>query len=730
MRVTKNGSEIFEIYESPDSVKAAAAKGYVPVVEMSKDGVKWEDVLGTEDSITAAIGKGYKARSFAAKEPEQYSKTESAFRGGLGSATLGFDDELGGVIGGAVGSLANGRTFGDEYERVRDTMRQQKKDAEAQNPWSYLGGSLLGGAIIPAGAGGAAKTVVGAVGSGALTGGLTGAIQGVGDNEKPEDLLRDVSTGAALGTVTGGLAGGAANVAGRALSGAKEGFVSGKGLGRLGDAAKGAWSGGKNPLSSEFSAFKRGFSDTKTELPALREIAGTMNGLKETLKSAGAAEDFRKFIRQSKAMTLSRMVPEGEGGEEGMRAARSMLDNMSDDEYVINRLMDEGPNDVKEWVAKNAAGLQSGQISADEYKNILDLGPKARIDARDFAANQREIAKGISPDVVDASQKMKGAITGRVSQLGNEAGQSFTGDIGNLVDDIGQSLGDAQSMKTIPAGVKSRIEAGVGILGDGKAPSHWGLKPGNFDEVDQVEQFRRLQKFRETLDKGIDWEAIKTGKRPINEGEEILANLRGRVDEILKKTPGKTQLDRVYQLGEEIRDKVFKKTEFKGGVDEFKLKRLFGNTDEANRFRAALSDLKEWASDPQYSKEAREAAQKMVDKFEMLYKLSDNSRAINSFRFKQGPSSPAIERMQSTLNKNTLVQDAVLNPSSFVSSADQFIKEFSQPVAGKSWAAMEPSEKAAFLKLWGWAKKEGSSGVVTPESMKKNFEYLLKRSQK
>jgi hypothetical protein len=285
-------------------------------------------------------------------------------------------------------------------------------------------------------------------------------------------------------------------------------------------------------------------------------------------------------------------------------------------------------------------------------------------------------------------------------------------------------------MSSIPKSIKKRLLDASELMTDGKAPSSYGLSSKPYWEIDNIEQFRRLQKFRETLDLGIDWDAIKTGKRSMNEGEKILADLRSKVDGVLKATPGKTQADEVYRLGKEIRDAVFKKTELKGGVDNGKLNRLFSNTDEGIRFRDSLENLREWATDPQYAPEAREAAQELLKKFDSLYKIADNAKLIGGFRMKQGPSSPAIERMQSVLNKNTLVQDAVLNPSNFVNSSDQFVKNFAKEVAGKSFKEMSDTEKSAFIKLWQWHSKEVKDGMVTPESMKENFQKFLKVSGK
>ncbi|HEY9661981.1 MAG TPA: hypothetical protein V6C65_26290 [Allocoleopsis sp.] len=725
MKVTKDGNEIFEIADTPEEQKIAAAKGYVPVVEVSKDGINWHNIKGTEDEITLAIGKGYKTKQ--PKTSDQYSKTESALRGGAAGFTFDFDDELGGAAGALMGK--------GSYEEVRDRIRQQKNEAQEQNPWSYGLGEFAGSAVLPVGAGAGAKTVLGAVGKGMAAGALQGGLSGVGRSnaEAWQENALDGAEGAMWGAALGGVLGGASNVVTRGAKGAAEGFKKSDGfLDTAKETAKGIWTGGDNSLQSEMQAFKRGMKNAEPMFdgtPVLETGERWLQGIKETVKSAGAMEDFKKFIKQSKAAVVSRMVPEG-GDEDGLRAARSMMDKMSDDEFILRQLSEEGDNEVKRWVAKNAASL-GGQIDSDEYNKVLSLGTDARNEARDFAADKRSYAKELAPVVADTNTKMKGAIKDRVSQLSGEAAERFDGDIKNLETDILAALKDSTSMSSIPKSIKKRLLDASELMTDGKAPSSYGLSNRPYWEIDNVEQFRRLQKFRETLDLGIDWDAIKTGKRSMNEGEAILADLRGKVDGVLKATPGKTQADEVYRLGKEIRDAVFKKTELKGGVDSGKLNRLFSNTDEGIRFRDSLENLREWATDPQYAPEAREAAQELLKRFDSLYKIADNAKMIGGFRMKQGPSSPAIERMQSVLNKNTLVQDAVLNPSNFVNSSDQFMKNFAKDIAGKSFKEMNETEKSAFIKLWQWHSKEVKDGMVTPEAIiKENFQKFLKVSGK
>ncbi|MFT2622051.1 hypothetical protein ACMWQU_26950, partial [Escherichia coli] len=52
--------------------------------------------------------------------------------------------------------------------------------------------------------------------------------------------------------------------------------------------------------------------------------------------------------------------------------------------------------------------------------------------------------------------------------------------------------------------------------------------------------------------------------------------------------------------------------------------------------------------------------------------VADNQRALNSFRQKAGPSSPAIERLQSIQGGNSRLKDAANAPAGFLNSVDEF----------------------------------------------------------
>jgi hypothetical protein len=178
-----------------------------------------------------------KAQDVAPKK--DVSMLDSAARGYAQGATLGFADEIGGMIGAGIDKVAG--LFGDSPTEVnkklaeqgfkgdigptdfKGTYRQSRNeqridDAKAQeaNPWTY-GGANLAGSFVPGSlplaqiGKGASALRAGAVGAG------MGAAQGAGNTEEIASVkaLEDILTGAAFGGASGAALQGVANKFGK-----------------------------------------------------------------------------------------------------------------------------------------------------------------------------------------------------------------------------------------------------------------------------------------------------------------------------------------------------------------------------------------------------------------------------------------------------------------------------------------------------------------------------------
>lgn len=141
------------------------------------------------------------AETGASPKPKP-SWAEALGRGALQGATLGFGDELAGL----VESIVTDKT----YEQARDESRAKNKAAQEAHPWLYGGGELAGGAataLIPGvgAAGGLGKAIA------------TGAAAGLGSSEA--DLTKGEVGQAVADTAIGGALGGLAHGAGKAIGG-------------------------------------------------------------------------------------------------------------------------------------------------------------------------------------------------------------------------------------------------------------------------------------------------------------------------------------------------------------------------------------------------------------------------------------------------------------------------------------------------------------------------------
>jgi hypothetical protein len=137
------------------------------------------------------------------------SRLASAAHGAADVATFGFGDELASYLGSAI--------TGDPREQVLAEMRGMQQQAQADNPWSYMGGQLAGGVAQGAGlvAGGlspaahainAGWRLPGVMAASGVEGGVLGALHGAGAGETADERLSGASQGLALGGILGAAA--------------------------------------------------------------------------------------------------------------------------------------------------------------------------------------------------------------------------------------------------------------------------------------------------------------------------------------------------------------------------------------------------------------------------------------------------------------------------------------------------------------------------------------------
>lgn len=620
------------------------------------------------------------------------SKTDSALTGLVGSATLGFDDEIYGGLAGLKDAATTDKSFGDAYTENRDKVRDMKSRAEKENPLSYMGGSLAGGAVLPIGAGKAASTMVGAIGKGAAVGALTGGIQGYGDNEKSDEALGDIGKGVAVGGILGGVAGG---------------------VGRL---SKGFTKSGRADLSKELDAFTAGRDSVKSS-GILDEPRKLLAGIKETLNSANAQEDLFKFLQGSKVNTISRMVEDGSIPSGHEKAYRNALDKLSDEEYILMKLQ-EGDPEVSSWIAKQSGG------NVAEKQKFLAMSPDDRQSLRSLDLNKD--AKELTPITKAAKDSLWADTTGKIESATANARENFSGSVENLTNAHSAAHNDLQSMGKLVGSAPARhVDSSFEIIMQGKGGrSDWNLQPDvPFDSAPSATKFNRVQKAREIIDEGIDWDKINAKVRKPTTGEKILMDYRSSLDEILKSAPGKSTADNAYRTATELDDMLFGKTELKGSVDPYKIKELLNNTSSANRFRDGLARLKEWSNsaDP----EAKAAADQFLEKFQGLFDKKKSSDALNQLSREGGPSALQIQRLDRSLKGDTSVTKHAVKQTADFLLDNESTTSFLQDSIGKAYKDMSLPEKTAFTRVYLKLKQQG--GIGSPEAIKHNFGIELSK---
>lgn len=141
------------------------------------------------------------------KKPSRFTEAESGALGFTQGATFGFGDEIAGGLLATVAKLqGNPKPFKQLYESERDSQRGLLKEAQANNPKSFIGGEVGGSvatSFIPGLGIAKGATTAAKIGKTAALGGLAAAGLSEADPTKSPDELgsfaKDVAGGAALG---------------------------------------------------------------------------------------------------------------------------------------------------------------------------------------------------------------------------------------------------------------------------------------------------------------------------------------------------------------------------------------------------------------------------------------------------------------------------------------------------------------------------------------------------
>jgi hypothetical protein len=618
----------------------------------------------------------------APKPPTAEPTWKSALAGLNQGLTLGFSDEISGGVD-ALKDVVTGKVapteVGQAYERHRDRYRGDDKTLTKQHPAAHLGGEVAGGvatAFVP-GVGPVLNAAKGArtasvVGKAALQGGLTGLGQSEADDSA--GLARDTTQGA----VVGGTLGAGVKAATKLPDVVRGANTYAKA------ATRGATQGAKEATDA---AFERAGPVLGTAITSYTAPVGALKGaLKEVVETNTVQGEVKTVADAARRLVLP-VVDDAT--------------KLPDDEAILTALRLPGENPIKRWWAQKAATVQPGQVDGDQYAAVLSKDSAARNAARSFDAETA--AKELEPTVREVKDLFEAARTQRFDELTQQARKGFDGTAADpVLGHLQDALADSQNLKSVPSKVRNTLEDVQAMLTEGRGVRSQGLTAGGWDSASSAERFNRLQQARVLVDKQVRW-AEQDGS---DVAERILKDFRKQLDDVLKISPEKAEADELFRASKDVEGKFFKGTEFRDAagnydVDPYKIARMLGNSDQAKRFRDAVPALEEFAQRPGLNPELQERALRLADQLKRQFDTAADKRALEAFRQKQGPTSPAVERLNSVTNNNSLLQDALSSPAGFVNATDQFAKTF-QSVTGKALDNLSPPEQAAATKLWIW----------------------------
>lgn len=708
-----------EMFDVPDNEREAAlATGKFDEFYRVKAKEDGEEFIIPSHEIDAALKTGkfefsniYDDRKKVEANPTkpQIGKLTSAALGAGNAMSLGFADEIIGGLG------------GDKNE-----IRNLQSEGQKQNPGSYFTGSLLGGVASPSIVGSAGKTLATAVGKGIMAGGILGGVQGYGENTNPDEVLGDVAKGTLIGAGTGAIGGAIGRVAPAAIEGGRDIVSKGAkkiGLDRLGNWIEPTSDAASKSISGEIAAFKEGAKASKPDfIPGINQAKKLWDGVKETLKSADAQKEFSDFIYNNKLTdfkSVSRMVEDGSIPQDQAKAYLSFLNNLSGDEYIITKLND-GDSEVAGWVARQAGG------NVEQKQKFLAMQPEDRQSLRSLDMNKE--AKELAPLVDPANEAIfKDAGSKFGIAKADVAKNKFNPDVGPVLDASTKAGKNFNNMKeTAGGGTLSYFKQAEKILkkGIGEVDDAFTENAG-YGQVKAPERYQRLLRARQVLSDGITW---SEGSNQPATGEKYLRSYREAVDKALKEMPSQVEADKAYSIASKLDEMIFKNAELKGSVDPYKLKRAFGNTDQANRLRDGLKQLQEFASNSK-DPAVRENSQAFLDKFNEIFDKKQNSDALNQLQREGGPSALAIQNLQRSMRgkDGTVLQEAINETPAFMIRQEARAADM-QKAIGKAYKDMTLPEKTAFNKVYIGIQKQGNA--ATPEAIKHNFGLELEKANK
>jgi hypothetical protein len=514
---------------------------------------------------------------------------------------------------------------------------------------------------------------------------------------------------------------------------------------------------GDTDLANQFSSGSKSFTDVlKRTLVNYAETKGVSAIADQLTKAAGIEgginvfdpikSDLEKYLVDEKGLSPTQakfitailpsnplevigMVPGSRNINE--KGGKPIKPTISDEEYILLRATESGPNKVKDLVSRVSATLFGGRGSASKtLEEQLSTPLAERVKARDFEPYQA--AEELKPRVQEAADIYRSAAGKEVERLLPEAAKEFESAgpaVQKLVNDFQIAGKDADVLADLHPGIKKYINKAAKIWETGEDVSTAGLVPGTYDQIDQMQRFMRLQRARETIDDGIPYDQLKL--RDPNQGEQVLMGLRNSIDTVLKNSPAKVRSDAIYSEMMNTLKAVFGRTKYKGEIDTGKIEKSFRETDEAKRFRSHFETLRKWSQDPTFDQADRDKMQAFLDQYDKFYKIASTQGKLNKFEWKEGPSSAAVERLGGIVNKDSLVSELFSQPKLALQKMDEFEKTFVNRWTNKNFEDLSIPERLSFIRLRNFMNENREKLLgMDEQSLLGKYQEILDKTQK
>lgn len=423
-----------------------------------------EELASQKDLFAAPTEDEYMAiaTQMADKGQKKYSEVESGLRGASDMATYGNDDELTGGIGAVKDLVTHGDLdLIDNYKHYRDVARDIKREAQAQNPKSYLAGQVFGGigsnAIMPVGnmvkGAGLSKAVV--------TGAIEGGLYGAGSAKEKKDIPEEVVKGAGIGGAAGAFGYGANKVISAGLDKAQvvSDYLKGK-FAKVIPGAEGA-SEAVNRATAKLGSIMPYQDASEKELydvlsnPQLRQQARNTNLLEETkgvLPKLNDAFDSAENAVSNSYQSLEKSSLAPKGIDEAVSDVEALEDTISKKLYpIIGKI-----NEVEGFYGTKSSKLADQTVKILQGFSPDEVGPtrgktlREVLDIFSNEGNPQNISETVKRRVLDARRNLD-------DFMKNKNWESLSKYEKEAISEIRNSLDEP--LKSIFSGSEDRVKA-------------------------------------------------------------------------------------------------------------------------------------------------------------------------------------------------------------------------------------------------------------------------------